>query len=109
MSGVYFTVDNHGAAPVKLVAAAVPGAHAQIESMSMSSTGTMLMRPLASITIPAGGTVKLDPNGLHVMLGKTGFVPGGSARVTLVFSPGGRLTFVVPIVASQYGVMHMGM
>jgi copper(I)-binding protein len=40
---------------------------AEIHSMKMEG-GTMKMRPLKSLDLPAGKTVKLEPGGVHVML-----------------------------------------
>ena len=40
---------------------------AEIHSMKMEG-GTMKMRPLKSLDLPAGKVVKLEPGGLHVML-----------------------------------------
>jgi copper(I)-binding protein len=33
----------------------------------MSGEGVMSMRPVAAVEVPAGGTVSLEPGGLHVM------------------------------------------
>ena len=32
------------------------------------SDGAMMMQPIESITVPAGGTVSLEPGGIHIML-----------------------------------------
>lgn len=40
---------------------------AEIHTMKMEN-GTMKMRPLKSLDLPAGKPVKLEPGGLHVML-----------------------------------------
>ena len=40
---------------------------AEVHSMKMEG-GTMKMRPLKSLDLPAGKPVKLEPGGLHVML-----------------------------------------
>lgn len=40
---------------------------AEIHSMKMEN-GTMKMRPLKSLDLPAGQTVRLAPGGMHVML-----------------------------------------
>ena len=40
---------------------------AEVHSMKMEG-GTMKMRPLQSLDLPAGKPVKLEPGGLHVML-----------------------------------------
>lgn len=51
-----------------LVAAASPLAErVEIHSMSMDG-GVMRMRPMQRLELPAGKTVKLAPNGIHLML-----------------------------------------
>lgn len=40
----------------------------EIHEMVSSDDGTMRMRPVPRLTIPAGGEVKLEPGGLHFML-----------------------------------------
>lgn len=79
----YFTVENTTAIPDKLLSVAVPSsvaASAQIhetvtggDSSSMGGSsgaggGMMGMREVSSVLIPAGGTVKFQSGGYHVML-----------------------------------------
>jgi copper(I)-binding protein len=54
----------------------------------------MTMRPVESIEIPAGGEVRLEPGGLHVMLiGLTQPLEAGSSiPLTLVFENAGEIT-----------------
>lgn len=58
---------------------------------TMAGSGMMKMQPVDKIEIPAGGTVKLEPGGYHVMMldmGKT-LNPGDTIEVTLTFEKAG--------------------
>jgi copper(I)-binding protein len=66
VAGVYLQITS----PVdgRLVAVSAPIAkQAEVHFMKMEG-GTMKMRPVKSLELPAGTTVKLEPGGLHVML-----------------------------------------
>jgi hypothetical protein len=65
-SAAYFTIRNAGGED-KLLAVTSPAADASLHSTSMDN-GVMRMRPLASIEIPANGSIELKPGGTHVML-----------------------------------------
>ena len=53
----------------------------------------MRMRPVQDIPIPAGGEVKLEPGGLHVMFLETNFrfEQGRTIPVRLVFEKAGAI------------------
>jgi periplasmic copper chaperone A len=59
----------------------------------------MQMRQVASVSCPAGGTVKIEPGGLHVMLLglKQPLMEGSRVDLTLRFRDAGVLTIQVPI------------
>ncbi len=65
----YMTITNTGAADDKLLAAQSDAADAvELHSMTMTD-GVMRMRKIeGGIALPSGGTVALEPGGLHVML-----------------------------------------
>lgn len=82
----YVTIENTTDVPEKLLSVEVPTSVARTaqvhetvmgggeSSTSMAMNGAMdgqammSMREVSSVTIPAGGTVKLEPGGYHVML-----------------------------------------
>ena len=65
-AGVYLELTSNSDAAV--VAAGSPlAAGAELHSMTMQD-GVMRMRPLPRIELPAGQTVRLAPNGMHLML-----------------------------------------
>ena len=65
-AGVY--LDLRSNSDTAVVAAGSPlAAGAELHSMTMQD-GVMRMRPLPRIDLPAGRTVRLAPNGMHLML-----------------------------------------
>lgn len=65
------------------------------------AAGHMAMRPIATVPIPAGGEVRFEPGGRHVMLFDLDrrAVPGATTLLTLVFDGNRRLyrkAFIVP-------------
>lgn len=65
-SGAYMSIRS--AEEAKIVGAATPvAAVAQVHRMSMHGT-TMSMEAVPVLELPAGKTVTLQPNGLHIML-----------------------------------------
>jgi copper(I)-binding protein len=100
VGGGFFTITNKGNADDTLVSASSPAAGSvQLHDMEMEG-GVMRMRPLADgITIPAGKTVALAPNGLHLMFTqlKQRFEKGKSVVVTLTFAKAGTLTVELPV------------
>lgn len=99
----YFTIENKGTEPDRLVAAASADAErGELHEMSMEG-GIMRMRPLAKpLEIPPGGRLVLADSGVHVMLiGLKRRPPAGDKLpLTLTFAKAGTVeTFlhVVPI------------
>lgn len=91
----YFKISNSGAEADRLVA--VTGEIAgrtEIHEMAVDADGVMTMRPLAGgVEIPAGGTVTLEPGGLHVMFMdlKQGAKEGERFKGTLTFEKAGTV------------------
>jgi copper(I)-binding protein len=89
----YLTIVNTGNEADRLVGVASPMAgKADLHSMEMKK-GVMTMRRVAAIDIPAGGTVALDPDGLHIMFTelKGDLKAGGTMPVTLAFEKAGKV------------------
>ena len=68
MTAAYFTAHNGGADPLLLVGAASDGARAVEMHVTVRDGGMMRMRRLDTVEIPAGGTVRFEPGGRHLML-----------------------------------------
>lgn len=90
MSVAYLEISNNGRSDVRLermetaVAAAV-----ELHETEMDGD-LMRMRPVAGVSIPAGGTVRLQPAGLHAMLMDLAapLTAGDTLALTLYFDNG---------------------
>jgi hypothetical protein len=90
----YFTIENKGTAPDRLVgvSAEIAG-KVEVHEMAMKD-GVMRMRPLeAGLTIDPGKTVKLAPGGNHLMMFdlKSPLKQGDAVPVTLEFEKAGKV------------------
>lgn len=105
----YLIVQNPGPAADRIVAVTSPVARrTELHSMSMAG-GKMTMRALdEGLEIPAGGTVKLAPGGLHLMfLDLTApLVAGQKIPVTLELQKAGKIT--VELVVQPIGAKGLG-
>jgi copper(I)-binding protein len=101
-AGGYLTIVNRGKDADRLIAASSPLAgKAELHVMAMKD-GVMTMRPVeGGIAIPAGGTVILAPDGLHIMfIGPTApLVEGGELPVTLTFEKAGKVDAILHVLA----------
>ncbi len=89
----YLVIRNDGAAADRLTGGSADFAGVEIHEMSMEG-GVMKMRELKDgLTIPAHGSVKLAPNGYHVMFTglKSPLVKGQSVKATLNFEHAGAV------------------
>lgn len=67
-TAAYFTIINRGGGDDRLIHVSVPRAgHAMLHGSSMKG-GVVRMRHLPDLAIPAGATIKLAPNGTHIMV-----------------------------------------
>ncbi len=94
MTGVFVVVENAGATPRAIVAAATDIAE-KVELHEMKNDGGMMrMSPVKQIDVPAHGKAELKPGSFHVMLfglkGKP--VAGDTVNLTLTFDDGTKLT-----------------
>jgi len=106
-AAAYMTIMNHGSAADTLLGGASPIAgRLEIHQMSMAN-GIMTMRPVTGgLTIPAGGTVTLGPQGnYHLMLTglKVQLRQGASVPATLTFAKAGtvQVAFVVAPIGAR--------
>lgn len=97
----YLVLRNTGNSDDRLVRIESPVAETiEVHSMTMDG-GIMRMRRLdALLTIPAGGEVRLDPGGLHLMMMglKAPFRQGERIGLDLVFERAGRIAVEMPVV-----------
>jgi copper(I)-binding protein len=94
VAGGYFTIENHGATPDKLISAATTTA-AKIEIHEMTTLdGIMMMRPVdGGLVIPPETSVTLAPGGNHLMfIGiNVPFSEGEHIPVALMFERAGKI------------------
>ncbi len=96
----YMTIRNTGTDPVTLTgmrsdAAGMPMLH----KSSTDASGMASMAPAGDIVIPAGGSISLEPGGLHAMLMHLTrpLVEGDSFPLVLLFDDGGEVSVQVPV------------
>lgn len=89
----YLTITNDGNQPDRLTGASCPIAESTQLHAETNDNGIMRMRPLTSIEIAPGQTVKLTPRGMHVMLmgTKERLARGSTISCTLQFEVAGPL------------------
>jgi copper(I)-binding protein len=98
--GGYLTITNHGTTADVLVGVATPdAATSELHSMTMANGIAQMRAVTGGVPIAAGGSVTLDPNGLHVMFVRLthALQAGGMLPVTLTFKDAGRVTIEMPI------------
>ena len=95
----FMKLSNASAVNDQLVAASTP-VSAKTELHDHIKEGDIMrMRQVPSIEVPAGGTVALQPGGLHIMLMglKQPLREGETFPLTLTFAHAGAVTVEVPV------------
>lgn len=95
----FMKLSNASAVNDQLVAASTPvSAKAELHD-HIKEGDIMRMRQVPSIEVPAGGTVALQPGGLHIMLMglKQPLREGETFPLTLTFAHAGAVTVEVPV------------
>lgn len=103
VGAVYFSLTNTGAKADRLTAISSPIArHVEIHE-SRVVQGTMQMRAVTFVDVPAGATVKIEPGGLHIMLVGLArpLTPGMEFPMALTFRDRGVLNVMVTVSARQ--------
>ncbi len=94
VGGGYLVINNHGATADRLLSAAAEVSdRAELHEMAVKN-GIMTMRPVkGGLEIPAGGSVALAPNSLHLMLIdlKAPLKKGAEFKGTLTFEKAGTV------------------
>jgi copper(I)-binding protein len=100
VGGGYLTIRNEGSAPDRLTGGSSDVAGSvQVHEMSMQN-GVMKMRPVENgLTIDPGKTVKLAPDGYHLMMLdlKAPLKQGEKVQVTLDFEKAGKVTISLDV------------
>jgi copper(I)-binding protein len=111
-TAAYLTLRNGGQKNLTLTQAASPAARAIELHTVVDEGGLKKMRPVPKIDIPAGGEVRLQPGGLHIMLIglRAPLTEGASVALTLTFQDGSRREVSAPVraIGSTLPMMHHG-
>ena len=106
----YMTLANPGAQELVIIGASSP----QFETVEIHRTeivdGMARMIPQERLSIPAGGSVALEPGGLHLMLinAKQPLTADATVQIELRLDGGGSVSVAAPVRAADTG-MHDGM
>lgn len=98
-TAAYMTLHNTGATDVELLGAASSVAGKVELHETMNHDGMMHMMHVRSVVIPAGGELKLESGGLHLMLMQLRAMPAAGTEVELQlrFSDGSELLVRAPV------------
>lgn len=110
-TGAYVTLHNMDKRDHALAKAASPAARATELHTVVDEGGMKKMRPVPKIDIAAGGQVKLQPGGLHIMLIglKQPLAEGTNVSITLGFEDGSSKDISAPVRAiTAPGAMKHG-
>ena len=101
-AAAYLTIASAGAAD-RLLGAATPAAATVEIHTTATEAGSQHMRRLAELALPAGGSVRLEPGGRHLMLIdlKAPMVPGTTVALSLQFAEAGTVEIAVPVVDAR--------
>lgn len=107
MGAVYGLISNHGDKDVTLLSLKTDAARLAEIHESVEVNGMMRMREITPFVIPAGGAVRLQPGGKHIMLMglKDALVEGESLTVRAEFDDGSDQP--VSAVIGGFGQMEM--
>ncbi|HMO59400.1 MAG TPA: copper chaperone PCu(A)C [Roseiflexaceae bacterium] len=99
LNGAAYLTLRGGRTPDRLLAADTPVAAAVELHAAIDDAGVMRMRPVEAIEIPAGGEVRLQPGGLHLMLIGLNqpLTAGTSFEIALTFEQAGRRVATVMV------------
>jgi copper(I)-binding protein len=101
---VFLQIHNVGSAPARIVAAATPAAEAAELHTHQMDGSVMRMRPVEAFEIPAGGSLRLQPGGDHIML--FGLLQplreGDSFDLTLTSESGESVTLAVQVLSPTH-------
>ena len=88
----YFTMHNNSAKEISLTGAQSSACGMLMLHRSTEKGGMGSMDDVASVAVPAGGTVKFAPGGYHLMCmdPAPAIAPGATVSITLSFSDGSK-------------------
>jgi copper(I)-binding protein len=105
----YMTLENHGPEEDRLVAAASPSAVTVTMHRTEVTDGIARMLPQeGGIAIPAHGSARLEPGGLHLMLSglKAPLALGQAVPLTLTFQKAGTVVVELKVERRPAAAAH---
>lgn len=105
----YLEIRNTGDTPDRLVGARAEGAGKLELHKAEQHEGVMIMSPVESVEVPAGGMAKLAPGGLHLMLFDLAapLAEGDTLNLTLEFEEAGDIEVAAPVERRMgHGMSH---
>lgn len=103
ITAAYLTLTNPSARPMAVVGITSPAAKV-VEMHEMKTVdGVMSMQQVAKIVVPAKGTVRLEPNGMHLMLIdlEAPLRSGGTVELVLKLDDGSPVVVHAPVKGGQ--------
>jgi periplasmic copper chaperone A len=99
ITAAFMLIENHNANAISLLSAGTDAARVVELHEMLIEEGMMRMRKVDAINVPAGGVVKLEPGGYHLMVIDLNreLKAGEQVRVTLQFSNSVEKTINVPV------------
>lgn len=98
-AALYFTAVGGQETDRLVGASSTVASGIQIHETTTGEDGTMGMRPLDGLDLPAGGTLVLEPGGFHLMLVDVERIEtGDEVDVTLVWENGGEWTISADVI-----------
>ena len=96
VAAAYVTLRNTSKRPITIVGVESPAAAMAMIHETKVEGGVSRMRAHEQLVVPAGGTVKLQPGGLHVMLHGIApqLAPGASVPLVLQLATGTSVQIV---------------
>lgn len=100
-AAAYFTITNPGGVADALLSVSSPMADAcQLHQTMMDSSGMTGMQMVDRIDVPAGGMMKLEPGGYHLMMtGVKALTLGSKVELDLTFQRAGTLKVMAEVKA----------
>lgn len=101
-AAIYFDLKNEGTRAVAVRRADVADAKSASMHDMMEYNREMTMAEMGPLTVPAGGTVKFEPGGKHVMAFELSpeVKAGETTEMTLTVAGGDKVSFDVPVQAA---------
>jgi copper(I)-binding protein len=98
-TAAYFTISNPGSQADTLLSASSPMADGcQLHQTSMDSSGMTGMHMIDRMDIPAGGMMKLEPGGYHLMMnGVKALTIGSKVELDLTFQKAGTVKVMAEV------------